>query len=214
MLEDKFWENSSANEIKTPALQRRMKEFVKNFTGGDILKVMKKYESKMKLKQPVMIRLMRLVNAMEDVISGNQVASREVSHIYTNILACVVSEGKGQSHLNHNDFKEAGWKFKKTRYGTALKRQLDDSFTDLTPAKRGRHEISDELKKRIEKVWIENARPSASKDVTNPKNRSDKRPLYRLQIPAVHVMLNCNFVRTSINPEGEVSTTTFSKYRP
>ena len=152
MLEDRFWENSSASEIKTPALRRRIKEFVNKFTGGDVQKVVEKSESKMELEHPVMKRLIRLVNAMEEVMNSDQVASRELTHIYTNILACVVSARKELKHINHSDFKEAGWKFKKTRYGTALKRQLDDSFTNLTPTKRGRLEIPDELKKRIEKV--------------------------------------------------------------
>ena len=109
---------------------------------------------------------------------------------------------------------KAGWKFKTNRFTTAWKRQREGCFTDLRPKKRGRISISEDLKKQIEEYWIENSRAGANLMVTNPNNRKEKRIGLRLTIPALQVMLQCPLVRTKLKPDGVISTTTFSKYRP
>ena len=74
--------------------------------------------------------------------------------------------------------------------------------------------ISEDLQKKIVDEWIDNCRPAAKSMVTNPNNRADKRPMLRLTMPKLHIMLKCPFVKTKMNPEGEVSTRTFENYKP
>ena len=104
--------------------------------------------------------------------------------------------------------------FKKSRFTSARKRQREKSFDDLTPVKRGRFEISEELKQKIKQVWISNSRPAAKLMVCNPQNRNDRRPGRRLCKPALQIMLQCPLVNTKYRQSGEISTTTFRKYRP
>ena len=165
-----------------------------------------------------MNRLNVFCNEIESTIQ-NKNCSRIIANLYTNILACLIPKKPGREY-----FKNAGWKFGKTRFTTARKRQREENFTDLQPAKRGRSSISDELKQKIIDEWIENSRPAANKECVNPKNRSEKRQMLRLLLPAIQIMVNCSFVRSSDNEEGKseeaaeekeyVSPSTFLKYRP
>ena len=74
-------------------------------------------------------------------------------------------------------------------------------------------EIPEDMKRKIVDECVENATLGAKLWVSNPMNRTEKRTGLRLRIPAIHVMLGCDFVRTNRNPNGSISMT-FSKYRP
>ena len=134
-------------------------------------------------------------------------SSREIDHLYTNIIACAIAEKK--SKLRHSDFKGDGWLFGKHRYSTARKRLREETYVNLRPAKRGRKKIPEQLQKKIRDFWIENSRPAAGKDVTNPKDSSDKRPMLRLRFPALLFTLRCHFVTSRNYSNGECSISTF-----
>ena len=209
ILNSNYWQKLVQIPSKKSPFIRKLKELIERFTGGEIENFLLQQWPKLKLKQPTLNRLKKLSNAIETIIK-KQECSRELSHLYTNLLACVVSSGKidvsGKSstpHTSHDDFKVAGWKFGKHRYAQARKRQREETFTDLLPAKRGRVSISDELKRRIIEEWEDNARPAAKLEVVNPKDKKDVRPGLRLRLPALQVALQCSFVKTNDNPSGE-----------
>ena len=149
-------------------LRRRFRDLLKFFTGGNLSTFVASFSPKFKLELPAMQRLMNLANAIEDDIQGDQTSSRQLGHLYTNLLACVASSGNTREALSFADFQNAGWKFGRNRYGTARKRQLENAFVSTRPKKRGRQPIPEELKKRIEEFWEDYARPAANKEVTNP----------------------------------------------
>ena len=192
---------------------------IDKFTGGKPANFILEQQPELIFDIPSMNRLKALCNAIESTIQ-NKNCSRIIANLYTNILACLIPKKPGREY-----FEKAGWKFGRTRYTTARKRQREDSFTDLRPSKRGRSSISDELKQKIIDEWIVNSRPAANKECVIPNNRSEKRPMLRLLLPAIQIMVNCAFVRqSSDNEEGKgeeaageneyVSPSTFLKYRP
>ena len=106
------------------------------------------------LRDPILQRLKALGNAMvEELEVGKGQKGRNlrfISNLYTNLLSCIVSIGrKGTSY---DELSSEGWKVKKTRYTSARKRQRDEEWTEITPKKRGRVEISEEIKEKIRQV--------------------------------------------------------------
>ena len=102
------------------------------------------------MKSPEFLRLMKLFNSISDHVKTGK-STRELDHIVTNMLACLLSKNDDPtSKRGLSDFKTEGWKLGKQRYTTARKRLRDETFTNINPAKRGRTEISDELKKKIQ----------------------------------------------------------------
>ena len=129
----------------------RFKKLITRFTGAETKNIFELYPE-LTLQHPIMERLKTLCNSLEKEIADNS-ANRILRQMYTNVLACLVDYSKNsRSSLKHDDFKKAGWRFKKTRFTSARKRQRNATFTDFTPMKRGRHDIPDKLKKMIEKV--------------------------------------------------------------
>ena len=139
--------------ITTPHLRRRMLELVHRFTSGNpSALVMKGKMTKLNLDSAAAERLKQLCNAIEtDARNSALQSSRDMLHIYTNVLACIVSTSKDKtSHISFKEFKDKGWNFGRHRYQTARKRQQEGSFCEVRPAKRGRNPISLELIKKIE----------------------------------------------------------------
>ena len=156
---------------------------------------------------------MKLFNSISDHVKTGK-STRELDHIVTNMLACLLSKNDDPtSKRGLSDFKTEGWKLGKQRYTTARKRLRDETFTNINPAKRGRTEISDELKKKIQDEQILNSRPAAKLIVTNPNRRTEKREGRRLLLPELHVILQSPLVKRDSNPDGLVSFSTFKKYR-
>ena len=215
LLNPKNWNKLNEGAKKTRLrLTDKMKALVDKFTGGESQSFFKANWQELKFGTPIFTRLKTLANALEDSVK-NKTCTREIAHLYTNLLACIVTEDTSdKNYTKFTEFKQEGWKFGKTRFSAARKRQREENFTDLEPAKRGRVCISEDLQKKIVDEWIDNCRPAAKSMVTNPNNRAEKRPMLRLIMPKLHIMLKCPFVRTKVNPEGEVSTRTFENYKP
>ena len=98
-------------DIKKQKLKRRMYDLLMKFTEGNVLKFLAEQKPQLCLKSYEMKRLMRLSNALEDEMRSNEKTSRDLIHMFTNILACIVSPGKGKSSVNCKDLHSAGWKF-------------------------------------------------------------------------------------------------------
>ena len=75
---------------------------------GDIKEFFIKQYPEIMLNNPVMNRLRSLINAIQNEIKQKS-ASRELSHLYTNILACIVnSKANSAKVFKHEDFTGAG----------------------------------------------------------------------------------------------------------
>ena len=216
ILDPENWDHLSEN-VNSPQLIRNMKKLLRRFTSGDYSRVLPvDQQAKLNLQHPVFKRLRNLCNELDrDIRSETITTNRDVIHNYANILACLASNPKDSGpHISYEEFVQAGWEFGRYRYRTARKRQLDGRYTEVRPLKRGRTSISEELIKKIENEWVRNSRPAANRDISNPKNRDEKKIMLRILKPALHIMLECDFVRTALHPDGIISTTTFQKYRP
>ena len=151
-MDSKNWTNLGDN-VSTPHFRRRFMELIRRFTGGNPSALLMPNEfTKLNLDHVAMKRLMRLCNAIEDDIKNSTTeTSRDVIHLYTNFIACIVSTSKDKTpHTPMEHFKDKGWGFGRHRYKTARKRQREDSFCEVRPAKRGRKPITTELIKKIE----------------------------------------------------------------
>ena len=201
------------------SISKALLTLIEKFMGaGEIEAFFTKYCKKLKLtlKQPILKRLQELANAIEEEIQRCKSLSGEynirfLSHLYTNVLACIVTPV--EKEFTHRDLKSEGWKIGKDRYRTPRKQQLDDSFKEIQPKKRGRVELDEEIKQKIVQEWIDNSRAAANLEVKDRSN-GDKKPALRLIVPALQVALLSKLVKTRNNPEGVVSISTFNKYRP
>ena len=72
------------------------------------------------------------------------------------MLACFVPGEDENKSVKRKHFVEVVWKFGTYRFTKAQKRQRDNTFLDLNPAKRGRKETTLVLQEKIANVWIEN----------------------------------------------------------
>ena len=220
MLEDdKYWKKLKEKPSKhRKSIAQTLLKLIEKFMGsGETSAFFKKYCDNMKLtlRDPILQRLKALGNAMvEELEVGKGQKGRNlrfISNLYTNLLSCIVSIGrKGTSY---DELSSEGWKVKKTRYTSARKRQRDEEWTEITPKKRGRVEISEEIKEKIRQVWIENSRAAANLEVKDPSG-GPKRPGSRLIAPALQIALNSGLIHTKNNPDGIVSLSTFRKFRP
>ena len=149
MLDKKYWEKLKTGPKKVSKLNSKMKELIKMFTGDDVTTFLRQQFPLVELLgSPAMKRLKNLCNALQNKFSTNNL-SRELNKLYTNIIACILDRTEqGGSKLQYKDFMEAGWSFGKHRNMTARKRLREDNYVDVTPTKRGRQEISNELKER------------------------------------------------------------------
>ena len=153
------------------SISKALLTLIEKFMGaGEIEAFFTKYCKKLKLtlKQPILKRLQELANAIEEEIQRCKSLSGEynirfLSHLYTNVLACIVTPV--EKEFTHRDLKSEGWKIGKDRYRTARKRQLDDSFKEIQPKKRGRVELDEEIKQKIAQEWIDNSRAAANLEV-------------------------------------------------
>ena len=65
-----------------------------------------------------------------------------------------------------------------------------EQFLNIDPSsKRGRKPIEEKLKDEIEQLQFNNSRPAAKCLVTNPDDRSERRPWRRLLQPARHIII-------------------------
>lgn len=214
MLDPERWTKLVANPSKKAHLRANFGKLVQRFTGGGEFPswLLKTFSTK-RLKQADLKCLQNLCNSIGKSIK-EKTGSRELDHMYTNILACLVCDDDSSEKRNtYSSFKDSGWDFGSRRYQTARKRKREETYTKMVPAKRGRGSISADLISKIEAEWIKNSRPGANLIVTEPKTRI-KRPGLRLMTPAIHIVLKSPLVRTEARPDGEVSITTFKKYRP
>ena len=124
---------------------------------------------------------------------------RFISNLYTNIVSCIVSLGRKGS--TYKQLSSEGWKLGKIRYASARKRQLEETYTNITPTNRGRVDISDDIQQKIREEWIENSRAAANLVVKDPSG-GPERPGSRLIVPALQVALKSKLVRTKYNPDG------------
>ena len=131
---------------KNPNLRNMLKNLVDKFTGGQTSELISSLWPELHLDCPVLRSLKLLSNSMDNEIRSKS-SSRDIDHVYTNIISCAISEKKPQ--LTHVHFKRAGWLFGKQRYTTARKRLREETFFNLRPAKRGRQAISKELQVKI-----------------------------------------------------------------
>ena len=127
-----------------------MLELNRRFFGNDGFKGFAKQSPTIFLKNPSTSRLKKLCNSIDDHVKQKK-CSRELNHIYTQIIACLVTSASKSKSKNctHKDFVKEGWKLGKARFSTARKRQKDESFTEVRPLKRRRSEISKSLQKQI-----------------------------------------------------------------
>ena len=162
-----------------------------------------------------MKRLRELANAMEEELECGKCQKgrhiRFISNLYTNLLFCIVSLGR--KGTTYSQLSSEGWNLRKPRYASARKRHREESWTEVTPKKRGRSSIDEEIEQNIRQEWIDNSRAAANLEVTDPSG-GPKRPGLRLIVPAIQVALHSEIFKTRNNPDGLVSISTFNKYRP
>ena len=149
MLDKKYWKKLKTGPKKVSNLNSKMKELIKMFTDDDVTTFLKQQFPLVDLLgNPTMERLRNLCNSLQSQFTANSL-SRELNKLYTNIIACIVdTTAQGGLKLEYKDFMEAGWSFGKHRNMTARKRLREDNYVDITPTKRGRQEISTELKEK------------------------------------------------------------------
>ena len=110
--------------------------------AGETSAFFEKYcdDVKLTLKDPILLRLKALGNAMAEVLEREKGQKgrnlRFISNLYTNVVSCIVSLGRKGTTLN--ELKSEGWKLTKARYSSARKRQREEEYTELTQKKRGR----------------------------------------------------------------------------
>ena len=199
-------------------IARTLLKLIEKFMGaGETSAFFEKYcdDVKLTLKDPILLRLKALGNAMAEVLEREKGQKgrnlRFISNLYSNLLSCIVSLGR--KGTTFDELKTEGWKLTQSRYSFARKRQREEEWTEIRPKKRGRVSISEELQQRIRQVWVDNSRAAANLLVKDP-NGGPKRPGSRLIVPALQVALHSGLVKTKFNPDGLVSLSTFHKYRP
>ena len=136
-------------------IAKALLNLIKKFMGAsEIDGFFEEYCKKLKTthRDPIMKRLQELANSIEQEIGRRKSQSgnyniRFLSHLYTNVLACIVSPT--EKEFTHGQLKTEGWKFGKDRYTTARKRQLEETFTEVQPKKRGKVSIPEVIKQKI-----------------------------------------------------------------
>ena len=157
-------DKKSWNALKEKLIKRRtliaksIPRIVEKFMGSAHTSAFfEKYcsELKLTLNYPIMKRLQELSNTIEKEIrrikgkNEHNTHTRFQSHVYTNLLSCVVSLGR--KDFTHEQLRSEGWKFGRDRYTSARKRQLEKTYVDLCPRKRERIEIAEGLQEQIKK---------------------------------------------------------------
>ena len=129
-------------------MEAKLWDLIKRFCGDDanIMGFLHRNCPALGVQKDVMERLKKLCNVIEEQVKKTGY-TRELDHLYTQILSCIVpsSTSKHGEGTLHAKFKKAGWTFGKHRLTSARKRSREDTFSELTPKKRGRCPISKEL---------------------------------------------------------------------
>ena len=163
ILDPKTLENLPDNPRRQHLFEKKNVRLVKKFRPHNTEEFLGEHWPKFNLQKTRLQRLKQLCNAIQDKIK-NKTCSRLLDHFYTQILACLVTSKSTTTmpKVTLSQFQESGWAFSEKRFTSARKRQREETFTDLKPSKRGRVEISDELKKKIRQEQLKNARAGAN----------------------------------------------------
>ena len=102
------WKNLKTNPKKVTHLRSKMRDLVKKFAGDDINSLLFLHFPKIKLEDPAMERLKNLCNELDKQVKAKN-ASREINHIYTNIISCIVQfKNEIGKRVEYQDVVKAG----------------------------------------------------------------------------------------------------------
>ena len=160
------------------------------------------------LNLQVMIDLKILCNHVVSLRSQKK-SNLHILNFRRSVISCLVSS------FNFNQLRKSGQKFDKKLF-KSCKRKRDDGeeFLNLDPSSNaGRKAIGEDLKEEIERLWHNNSRVAAQCLVTNPENRTQRRPGRRLTKPPRQIII-ASEIYIYIYIQGRASYWTIWGYRP
>ena len=185
----------------------RMKKLLDKFTNDESVEFFHEmYPETLETKifnHPILLDLKKLCNHIAELRSQRK-STEHLLNFRRSVISCLVSS------CQKKQLRKAGWEVEKKLYKSCKRKRNDEEkFLDIDPVtKAGRKSIDKELKDEIERLWLSNSRAAAKTMVTNPENRSERRPGRRLSKPAIHII-----VSSDIYKEKRASYGTIWNYR-
>ena len=151
------------------------------------------------INHEILLDLKKLCNHIGE-LRRNKRSNEHLLNFRRGIISCLVNT------FSKNQLREAGWDITKKLYKSCKrKREDEEEFINLDPnSKSGRKAIGNELKEKIELLWHNYSCAGAKTLVTNPNNRSERRPGRRLSKPARHIILESEIHKKQLASYGTI----------